>query len=196
MKRWWHTELSDMAEWPDKLQWLAWLLLAILVLVTGYVWRIEPQRQQLEANRREASGLTETLQTLPQVRAGLVAAQGDYGRQGQRYDALLRQLPARHDLAPLLAQISRLGMQYRITLTRMEWQAAEEEETLIRIPLLLEATAEYPALQSFLHAVARLPFVIQFEDVRWQRSDPQHSELQFHARGYTYLIRPGETDDD
>lgn len=188
-------ELTDVAEWPATAQWLVWLLLGAVLCAVTYVWRIEPRQRELEAVSREQVSLAEKLSALPQVRTALTTAQGNYARLSARHQTLLGQLPARRDLAPLLAQISRLGTLYQVTLTRLEWQEEKDSETLIRVPLELEARAEYADLQAFIDAAAQLSFVINLEDARWQRSDPQQSRLLFHARGYTYLVREGQTDE-
>ena len=191
-----HFDLSEMAQWPPGAQWLLRLLLVLIVAVVGYQWHLLPQQRFASSLEQKIEQLSQDLRQLAEAKHELQTLQDQYAELQASHEALLRQFPRQHQLAPLLNHISQLAAQHQLVLTRLEWQTAEPEEELLRVPRRLEASGEYPALQQFMRDLAALPFGVLLAEVHWQRTSPDQSRLQIRARGFTYLADEFQRDDE
>ncbi len=124
---------------------------------------------------------------LPQIQAQLDELK-------ERYDFLLRQLPVQKELASMLASVNQLGIDSSLTFTRIDWGERENQEFLYRLPLNIELTGSYHDIGDFSQAIAKLPRIINFDDVDWQRVS-ESSTLHFRVRAYTYQFKQ-EVDDE
>ncbi|WP_154804865.1 type IV pilus inner membrane component PilO, partial [Vibrio cholerae] len=113
----------------------------------------------------------------------------------ERYDFLLRQLPVQKELASMLASVNQLGLDSSLTFTRIDWGERESQEFLYRLPLNIELTGSYHDIGDFSQAIAKLPRIINFDDVDWQRVSQESSTLHFRVRAYTYQFKQ-EVDDE
>ncbi|WGY48057.1 type 4a pilus biogenesis protein PilO [Vibrio sp. ABG19] len=189
-------DLSEMAQWSPGAQWLLRLLLVLIVAAIGYQSRLLPQQQFAASLDQQIEQISLELRQRAEAKHELQMLQDQYADQRASHDALLRHFPRQQQLAPLLNHISQLAAQHQLVLTRLEWQTVVPEAQLLRVPLRLEASGEYPALRHFMRDLAALPFGVLLTEVRWQRISPELSRLQIRARGFTYLADELHSDDE
>ncbi|EJL6365005.1 type 4a pilus biogenesis protein PilO [Vibrio cholerae] len=188
-------ELDEISEWPLLPQLLVILLIMLLIQGAGYWFYLMPKQDEIALLKQEEETVKATLRIKANKVAVLPQIQAQLDELKERYDFLLRQLPVQKELASMLASVNQLGLDSSLTFTRIDWGGRESQEFLYRLPLNIELTGSYHDIGDFSQAIAKLPRIINFDDVDWQRVSQESSTLHFRVRAYTYQFKQ-EVDDE
>lgn len=188
-------ELDEISEWPLLPQLLVILLIMLLIQCAGYWFYLMPKQDEIALLKQEEETVKATLRIKANKVAVLPQIQAQLDELKERYDFLLRQLPVQKELASMLASVNQLGLDSSLTFTRIDWGERESQEFLYRLPLNIELTGSYHDIGDFSQAIAKLPRIINFDDVDWQRVSQESSTLHFRVRAYTYQFKQ-EVDDE
>ncbi|MBY8316626.1 type 4a pilus biogenesis protein PilO [Vibrio fluvialis] len=188
-------ELDEIAEWPLLPQLAVLLLLVLALQGAGYWLYMLPKQDALEGLKQQEQTLKSTIRIKASKVATLPKLKVQLDELAERYDFLLRQLPVQKELASMLASANELGLENTLTFTRIDWGEKQNQEFLYRLPLNIELTGNYHNIGDFSEAIARLPRIINFDDVDWQRVSQESSTLHFRVRAYTYQFKPEVSDE-
>ncbi|MCD1193643.1 fimbrial protein [Vibrio cholerae] len=188
-------ELDEISEWPLLPQLLVILLIMLLIQGAGHWFYLMPKQDEIALLKQEEETVKATLRIKANKVAVLPQIQAQLDELKERYDFLLRQLPVQKELASMLASVNQLGLDSSLTFTRIDWGERESQEFLYRLPLNIELTGSYHDIGDFSQAIAKLPRIINFDDVDWQRVSQESSTLHFRVRAYTYQFKQ-EVDDE
>ncbi len=188
-------ELDEIAEWPLLPQLAVLLLLVLALQGAGYWLYLLPKQDALEGLKQQEQTLKSTIRIKASKVATLPKLKIQLDELAERYDFLLRQLPVQKELASMLASVNELGLENTLTFTRIDWGEKQNQEFLYRLPLNIELTGNYHNIGDFSEAIARLPRIINFDDVDWQRVSQESSTLHFRVRAYTYQFKPEVSDE-
>ncbi|ELJ8685797.1 type 4a pilus biogenesis protein PilO [Vibrio cholerae] len=188
-------ELDEISEWPLLPQLLVILLIMLLIQGAGYWFYLMPKQDEIALLKQEEETVKATLRIKANKVAVLPQIQAQLDELKERYDFLLRQLPVQKELASMLASVNQLGLDSSLTFMRIDWGERESQEFLYRLPLNIELTGSYHDIGDFSQAIAKLPRIINFDDVDWQRVSQESSTLHFRVRAYTYQFKQ-EVDDE
>ncbi|HFG2119058.1 TPA: type 4a pilus biogenesis protein PilO [Vibrio cholerae] len=188
-------ELDEISEWPLLPQLVVILLIMLLIQGAGYWFYLMPKQDEIALLKQEEETVKATLRIKANKVAVLPQTQAQLDELKERYDFLLRQLPVQKELASMLASVNQLGLDSSLTFTRIDWGERESQEFLYRLPLNIELTGSYHNIGDFSQAIAKLPRIINFDDVDWQRVSQESSTLHFRVRAYTYQFKQ-EVDDE
>lgn len=188
-------DMDEMVEWPLLPQLLVILVLMLIIQGVGAWFYLMPQNEQLQNLKQQEEVLKSTLRIKASKAATLPQLQAQLDELTERYDFLLRQLPVQKELASMLASVNELGLDNALTFTRIDWGEKQNKEFLYRLPLNIELTGNYHDIGDFSEAIAKLPRIINFDDVDWQRVSQESSTLHFRVRAYTYQFKQ-EVDDE
>ncbi|MBY7853830.1 type 4a pilus biogenesis protein PilO [Vibrio fluvialis] len=188
-------ELDEIAEWPLLPQLAVLLLLVLALQGAGYWLYMLPKQDALEGLKQQEQTLKSTIRIKASKVATLPKLKTQLDELAERYDFLLRQLPVQKELASMLASVNELGLENTLTFTRIDWGEKQNQEFLYRLPLNIELTGNYHNIGDFSEAIARLPRIISFDDVDWQRVSQESSTLHFRVRAYTYQFKPEVSDE-
>lgn len=188
-------ELDEIVEWPLLPQLAVLLLLVLALQGAGYWLYMLPKQDALEGLKQQEQTLKSTIRIKASKVATLPKLKTQLDELAERYDFLLRQLPVQKELASMLASVNELGLENTLTFTRIDWGEKQNQEFLYRLPLNIELTGNYHNIGDFSEAIARLPRIINFDDVDWQRVSQESSTLHFRVRAYTYQFKPEVSDE-
>lgn len=188
-------ELDEISEWPLVAQLVALVLLMLVLQGAGYWFYLQPKQDTLAAHKQQEQTLKSTIRIKASKVATLPKLKIQLDELAQRYDFLLRQLPVQKELASMLASVNELGLDNSLTFTRIDWGEKQNQQFLYRLPLNIELTGNYHDIGDFSEAIARLPRIINFDDVDWQRVSQESSTLHFRVRAYTYQFKPEVSDE-
>ncbi|MBY8172302.1 type 4a pilus biogenesis protein PilO [Vibrio fluvialis] len=188
-------ELDEIAEWPLLPQLAVLLLLVLALQGAGYWLYMLPKQDALEGLKQQEQTLKSTIRIKASKVATLPKLKTQLDELAERYDFLLRQLPVQKELASMLASVNELGLENTLTFTRIDWGERQNQEFLYRLPLNIELTGNYHNIGDFSEAISRLPRIINFDDVDWQRVSQESSTLHFRVRAYTYQFKPEVSDE-
>ncbi|MBR9874663.1 type 4a pilus biogenesis protein PilO [Vibrio sp. J1-1] len=196
MVNWQDLEMDEIAEWPLIPQLLAISLLILLLQGFGYWFYLVPKEERLNDLIQQE----ETLKVALRIKANKVAAlpqlQSQLDELTIRYELLLQQLPAQKELATMLAAVNELGIDNKLTFTRIDWGEKQSDHFLYQLPLNIELTGDFHDIGRFSQAIATLPRIITFQDVTWQRVSQESETLHFRVRANTYQFKPEEKKDE
>ena len=188
-------EMDEIAEWPLVPQLVAILLMVVLIQGFGYWFYLKPEEARLNTLIQEEQTLKVALRIKANKVAALPQLQSQLDELTTRYELLLQQLPAQKELATMLASVNELGIDNKLTFTRIDWGDKESEDFLYRLPLNIELTGDFHDIGRFSQAIATLPRIITFQDVTWQRVSQESETLHFRVRANTYQFKPEEKKD-
>ncbi|MBY8137131.1 type 4a pilus biogenesis protein PilO [Vibrio fluvialis] len=188
-------ELDEIVEWPLLPQLAVLLLLVLALQGAGYWLYMLPKQDALEGLKQQEQTLKSTIRIKASKVATLPKLKTQLDELAERYDFLLRQLPVQKELASMLASVNELGLENTLTFTRIDWGEKQNQAFLYRLPLNIELTGNYHNIGDFSEAIARLPRIINFDDVDWQRVSQESSTLHFRVRAYTYQFKPEVSDE-
>ena len=195
MVNWQDLEMDEIAEWPLVPQLVAILLMVVLIQGLGYWFYLRPEEARLNTLIQEEQTLKVALRIKANKVAALPQLQSQLDELTTRYELLLQQLPAQKELATMLASVNELGIDNKLTFTRIDWGDKESEDFLYRLPLNIELTGDFHDIGRFSQAIATLPRIITFQDVTWQRVSQESETLHFRVRANTYQFKPEEKKD-
>ncbi|PMN08385.1 fimbrial protein [Vibrio splendidus] len=188
-------DLDEITEWPLLPQLLVILVLIVLIQGVGTWLYVLPLDDELQQMKQQEQTLKSTLRIKANKVAALPKLQSQLDELTSRYDYLLEQLPVQKELASMLASVNELGLDNKLTFTRIDWGQKQNKEFLYRLPLNIELTGDYHEIGDFSAAIAKLPRIISFDDVNWQRVSQESSTLHFRVRAYTYQFKSEVNDE-
>ncbi|EMK3366426.1 TPA: type 4a pilus biogenesis protein PilO [Vibrio parahaemolyticus] len=196
MVNWQDLEMDEIAEWPLLPQFVVICLLVLLIQGVGYWFYLKPEEARLNNLIQEEQTLKVALRIKANKVAALPQLQSQLDELTTRYELLLQQLPAQKELATMLASVNELGIDNKLTFTRIDWGEKQSENFLYRLPLNIELTGDFHDIGRFSQAIATLPRIITFKDVTWQRVSQESETLHFRVRANTYQFKPEEKKDE
>ncbi|EMN7239436.1 type 4a pilus biogenesis protein PilO [Vibrio parahaemolyticus] len=196
MVNWQDLEMDEIAEWPLLPQLVVICLLVLLIQGSGYWFYLKPEEARLNNLIQEEQTLKVALRIKANKVAALPQLQSQLDELTTRYELLLQQLPAQKELATMLASVNELGIDNKLTFTRIDWGEKQSENFLYRLPLNIELTGDFHDIGRFSQAIATLPRIITFKDVTWQRVSQESETLHFRVRANTYQFKPEEKKDE
>ncbi|MFA0654897.1 type 4a pilus biogenesis protein PilO [Vibrio sp. 10N.222.49.C12] len=188
-------DVDEITEWPLLPQLLVILVLMVLIQGVGTWLYLLPLDEELKQMKQQEQTLKTTLRIKANKVAALPKLQSQLDELTSRYDYLLEQLPVQKELASMLASVNELGLDNSLTFTRIDWGQKQNKEFLYRLPLNIELTGDYHDIGDFSAAIAKLPRIISFDDVNWQRVSQESSTLHFRVRAYTYQFKSEVNDE-
>ncbi|GAK24668.1 type IV pilus biogenesis protein PilO [Vibrio sp. JCM 19052] len=195
MVNWQDLEMDEIAEWPLVPQLVVLLMLVLLIQGFGYWFYLKPEQARLDNLIQEEQTLKVALRIKANKVAALPQLQSQLDELTTRYELLLQQLPAQKELATMLASVNELGIDNKLTFTRIDWGEKQSEHFLYRLPLNIELTGDFHDIGRFSQAIATLPRIITFKDVTWQRVSQESETLHFRVKASTYQFKPEEKKD-
>ncbi len=196
MVNWQDLEMDEIAEWPLIPQLMTITLLVFLLQGIGYWFYLVPKEERLNSLIQQEETLKVTLRIKSNKVAALPQLQSQLDELTTRYELLLQQLPAQKELATMLASVNELGIDNKLTFTRIDWGEKQSEHFLYRLPLNIELTGNFHDIGRFSQAIATLPRIITFKDVTWQRVSQESETLHFRVKANTYQFKPEEKKDE
>ncbi|AYF21029.1 fimbrial protein [Vibrio parahaemolyticus] len=196
MVNWQDLEMDEIAEWPLLPQLVVICLLVLFIQGFGYWFYLKPEEARLNNLIQEEQTLKVALRIKANKVAALPQLQSQLDELTTRYELLLQQLPAQKELATMLASVNELGIDNKLTFTRIDWGEKQSENFLYRLPLNIELTGDFHDIGRFSQAIATLPRIITFKDVTWQRVSQESETLHFRVRANTYQFKPEEKKDE
>lgn len=195
MVNWQDLEMDEIAEWPLVPQLVVLFMLVLLIQGFGYWFYLKPDQARLDNLIQEEQTLKVALRIKANKVAALPQLQSQLDELTTRYELLLQQLPAQKELATMLASVNELGIDNKLTFTRIDWGEKQSEHFLYRLPLNIELTGDFHDIGRFSQAIATLPRIITFKDVTWQRVSQESETLHFRVKANTYQFKPEEKKD-
>ncbi|MUK37073.1 type 4a pilus biogenesis protein PilO [Aliivibrio fischeri] len=186
---WRELDLDEITEWPIIPQLLVILLLCLCIQGAGYWFWLQPIQESIKQSKLDEISLKATVKYKYNQVAAMPKMKDQLNELNLRYEFLSQQLPAQKELASMLSGINQVGIQNKLTFTRIDWGVKQNKTFLYKLPLNIELTGQYHDIGSFSEAMADLPRIVSLENIDIQRVSKESSTLHFRVMAYTYQFR-------
>ncbi|WP_300174959.1 type 4a pilus biogenesis protein PilO [uncultured Aliivibrio sp.] len=186
MTDWRELELDEITEWSRGFQLLVILFLCLCVQGVGYWFWLRPMVEKTEQLKQDEMVFKNTVKYRYNQVAALPIMEEQLNELNFRYEFLAQQLPAQKELASMLSGINRVGIQNKLTFTRIDWGERQQKTFLYKLPLNIELTGQYHDIGAFSEAIADLPRIVNLENMDIQRVNKESNLLHFRVMAYTY----------
>lgn len=185
-------DLDNIGSWPVFVKSIFALLVALFAGFLVYYFVISDQLTKLEQIQQEEVELRQKYQ----VKYGIAVNVDVYREQLNtiefQFQAMLKQLPTRHETAALLDDMTFVGTANGLRFDKLEWQPEREQEVYIELPMALEVVGEYHQLGQFVSDVAALSRIISLHDFTLANSESDEGKLSMQVQARTYRYKEAE----
>jgi type IV pilus assembly protein PilO len=183
---------NNIGSWPAAAKAIIIALLCAVILGAGYYLDTSNQVAELEKARQKEKALKEEFET-KQAKAGNLEAYKKQMAEIQRsFGALLQQLPGKTEVAALLVDINRVGIQSGLDFELFKPEAEVPKEFYAEAPIKIRVKGDYHQFGKFVSGIAALPRIVTLHDLALnlkKEKDGSSMTLETTAKTYRYLER-------
>lgn len=162
--------LDNVGQWPKPVKIGLVVILSLLVIGLGYWVIIKPNLEQYDVLQRQEITLKAEFEAKQQQAANLNAYRNQLELMQERFGAMLRQLPAKHEMPGLLEDISKTGLAAGLKFDLFAPQAEITHDFYIEMPIKIQVEGNYNELAVFLSRVAQMPRIVTLHDFTIERT--------------------------
>ncbi len=156
----------DVSKWPIALKAIVILLLSFGVLAGGYWFDTQNQIAALEAAEKKEQELKDLFKIKQGKAASLEAYKAQMEEMTLSFGEMLRQLPSKTEVAELLVDISKTGINNGLKFDLFKPEEEIPAEFYAELPIAVSVTGDYHAFGRFVSDVAELPRIVTLHDYR------------------------------
>lgn len=177
-------DFNNIGNWPMAAKAIAILLICSVALFTGYYFDTKDQIDILEAAQNKEKELKRTFETKQAVAANLEDYRAQMKEMEQTFGALLLKLPGKTEIAELLVDVNRIGMESGLKFELFKPGLEVPKDFYAEFPINIKVTGTYHQFGEFASGVAALPRIVTIHDL--SITDNQKGELLMQATANTY----------
>ena len=161
--------LDNIGQWPMVIKLALVGILSVLLIGLGYWVLIKPNFEQYEVFQQEEKNLRLEFETKANQAANLQAYRNQLELMQQKFGAMLRQLPAQHEMPGLLEDISKTGIASGLKFELFAPQPEVNYDFYIELPIKIKVVGDYHELAIFLSRVAEMSRIVTLHDFAIER---------------------------
>ena len=180
-------DFNNIGSWPVAAKALAIVVICAAVLFAGYWFDTQEQMQMLEQAQAKEQELKQTFEKKQADAANLEAYKEQMAEMEKRFGALLLKLPSKTEIAELLVDISRVGLDAGLEFELFKPGNELPRDFYAEFPINLRVTGTYHQLGNFVSGVAALPRIVTIHDLSMKKSKEGELTMTATANTYRYL---------
>ena len=197
-------DFNNIGSWPTAARTTVIALLCFIILAAGYYLDTSDQRLTLQRAEDKEKSLKDEFERKQGKAANLEAYKQQMLEMERTFGALLQQLPGKTEVAELLVDISRIGIQSGLEFELFKPQAEVPREFYSELPIELRVIGTYHQFGNFASATASLSRIVtlhdlNIEDAKKSKKDTNAGNqlvMSTTARTYRYLDEKAEENKD
>ena len=181
-------DFNNVGSWPLPVRVLAIALICGAVLFAGYWFDTQEQVALLERSQSEEKKFMEEFESKQATAANLEAYRIQMKEMERTFGALLLKLPSKTEIADLLVDVSRVGLDSGLEFELFKPGAEKPKEFYAEFPISLRIKGDYHQLGTFASGVAALPRIVTIHDfsISSKSDKDKNSMLIMEATANTY----------
>ena len=180
-------ELDNLGQWPKIAKILLCTVLAIIVLVLGYMMFIDDRLTLLDSALKEEETLKEQYSAKYHVTANLELFKQQMADSEALFASQLKSLPESHETPGLLDDITFVGTTSGLDFVTLNWQPEVSREIYIELPIDIEVIGTYHEFGEFVSKIAGLPRIVTLHDFDIKKINGTNNlKLTLQAKTYRY----------
>jgi len=159
-------DFKNAGNWPLPAKIVAVIVIAIAVGFAGYWFDTKEQLVVLDNARAKEAELKKAFETKQAVAANLDAYKEQMEVMKKSFGALLLQLPSKTEVAELLVDISRVGLESGLEFELFKPGAEVIKEFYAEYPISIRVVGSYHQLGNFVSGIAALPRIVTLHNLK------------------------------
>ena len=183
-------DFQNIGNWPFAAKAVAILVLCAAVLFAGYWFDTKDQLAVLAQAEEKEKELKTTFESKQAVAANLEAYRQQMEEIEKTFGALLLQLPSKNEIAELLVDISRVGLDSGLEFELFKPQDEVKKDFYAEFPIQIRVNGTYHQFGNFASGVASLPRIVTLHNLAISGSKDKNSDkliMEATANTYRYL---------
>ena len=179
-------DIQQIGIWPAPVKQLLLVIIAVLILVCGYLVKIKDLNQRFQTAVEKEASLLQQYQTKSFQAANLEAYRQQMIQLDKTFGTLLQQLPKDTEVPGLLEDITEAAYGSGLTMQAISLQPEKVSEFYVELPIKINVIGDYHDFGSFVSAVAALPRIVTLHDYSISQADAGLLDLVIEAKTYRY----------
>ena len=180
-------DFQNIGSWPAAAKAAAIVTICAAVLFAGYWFDTQEQMQMLEQIRGKEQELKTTFEQKQADAANLDDYKEQMSEMEKRFGALLLKLPSKTEIAELLVDVSRVGLDAGLEFELFKPGNEVPRDFYAEFPINLRVRGTYHQLGNFVSGVAALPRIVTIHDVNMKKGKEGELVMTATANTYRYL---------
>ena len=179
-------DIQPIGLWPQPVKMLLLVSIVVVVLLSGYFFKVKDLRQQHQTEFRKETTLLQQYETKSFQAANLDAYRQQMIELDKTFGALLKQLPKDTEVPGLLEDITEVAYGSGLAMKSISLQPEKVSEFYIELPIKIDVTGDYHDFGSFVSGVAALPRIVTLHDYSIKNIDGGLLNMVVEAKTYRY----------
>ena len=179
-------DIQQIGIWPKPVKMILLVPVVIVVLLSGYFFKVKDLRQQHQTEFRKETTLLQQYETKSFQAANLDAYRQQMIELDKTFGALLKQLPKDTEVPGLLEDITEVAYGSGLSMKSISLQPEKVSEFYIELPIKIDVTGDYHDFGSFVSGVAALPRIVTLHDYSIKNIDGGLLNMVVEAKTYRY----------
>ncbi|MGD8593278.1 MAG: type 4a pilus biogenesis protein PilO [Gammaproteobacteria bacterium] len=180
-------DFNNIGSWPVAAKAAAIVVICAAVLFAGYWFDTQEQMQMLEQAQAKEQELKQTFEKKQADAANLDAYKEQMAEMEKRFGALLLKLPSKTEIAELLVDVTRVGLDAGLEFELFKPGNEKPRDFYAEFPINLRVTGTYHQLGNFVSGVAGLPRIVTIHDLSMKKGKEEELTMTATANTYRYL---------
>jgi type IV pilus assembly protein PilO len=183
---------NNIGSWPLAARVIVIVLLCGTLLFLGYYVDTSSQLETLDGARSKEATLKEEFEKKQRKAANLDKYKAQMQEMQRTFGALLQQLPGKTEVAEILTDINRTGIQNGLEFELFKPGAENPKEFYAELPIQIRVIGDYHQFGNFVSDVAALPRIVTLHDFEISPKSAKKGErakmvMVTTAKTYRYL---------
>lgn len=159
-------DFNNIGDWPLAVKIAAVLLGWVLVGAATYYFDTKDQLVELKRVEAEEPRLRKDFEKKQQRAANLDAYKQQLAEMRESFDAMLRQLPNRTEVAALLVDVSQTGLASGLEFERFQPRGENKKDFYAELPISIRVHGDYHEFGEFVSGLAALPRIVTVHEIK------------------------------
>ena len=164
-------------------------VLAVLILVLGYVILFRSQIEEYQAAQEKEDSLKSEYTSKAQMAANLENLKEELVLIEESTNVLLKQLPTDAQIPSLIQEMHQAAAKNGLTMNNVTPQAVVKDDQIQRLPFAISVTGTHEQIINFARDMGRMSRLVTLSDLSLKNADTKSatgSKLTFGALANTY----------
>ena len=179
-------DIQQIGIWPTPVKNLLLVAVVILILILGYLLKVQNLRQQYQTAVTKETALLDQYRTKAFQAANLEAYRAQMIELDNTFGALLKQLPKDTEVPGLLEDITEVAYGSGLSMQAISLQPEQVSEFYVELPIKIDVTGDYHDFGSFVSGVAALPRIVTLHNYAIKQADNGRVNMVIEAKTYRY----------
>ncbi|MGB2259981.1 MAG: type 4a pilus biogenesis protein PilO [Porticoccaceae bacterium] len=179
-------DIQQIGIWPTPVKNLLLVAVVILILILGYLLKVQNLRQQYQTAVTKETALLDQYRTKAFQAANLEAYRAQMIELDNTFGALLKQLPKDTEVPGLLEDITEVAYGSGLSMQAISLQPEQVSEFYVELPIKIDVTGDYHDFGSFVSGVAALPRIVTLHNYAIKQADNGLLNMVIEAKTYRY----------